>query len=203
MRRSELIRRLSQVPAFAKPDPRLEQVATPPEAAAELLFEALARGDLVGRSVADLGSGTGRLAVGAALLGAGRVEAFEIDAGAVALARTAASNAGVTIEWTTGDVKGASLDVDTVVMNPPFGAQNRGADRPFWEAALGRPRAVYAFALADSRTFIARLTVARRARVEAQRPVPWTLGPTFRHHRKRSVALPVDLWVIRTQGPSP
>jgi putative methylase len=95
-----------------------------------------------------------------------------------------------------------TTDAETVVMNPPFGAQNRGADRPFWHVAFARPRAIYAFALADSRTFIEAIAVERAARVEAHRPVPWTLGPTFRHHRKRSVALPVDLWVIRTEGPT-
>lgn len=202
MRRSELIRTLSEIPEFSHPDPKREQVATPPERAADLLFEALARGDLVGRSVVDLGSGTGRLAIGAALLGADPVEGIEADPEAVALARTAATSAGVDVSWTIRDVSGVDSVANTVVMNPPFGAQTRGADQPFWDAALARPRAVYAFALADSRTFIARLTVARGARVEAQRPVPWTLGPTFRHHRKRSVELPVDLWVIRTQGPS-
>ncbi|MCI4332569.1 MAG: METTL5 family protein [Thermoplasmata archaeon] len=202
MRRSELVRILSQVPEFSNPDPKREQVATPPERAADLLFEALARGDLAARSVVDLGSGTGRLAIGAALLGAGPVEGIEADPGAVELARSAASAAGAHVSWTIRDVAGVESAAETVVMNPPFGAQTRGADRPFWEAALACPRAVYAFALADSRTFIARLTVARGARVEAQRPVPWTLGPTFRHHRKRSVELPVDLWVIRTQGPS-
>jgi putative methylase len=203
MRRSELVRALARVPEFEHPDPRREQVATPPERAAELLFEALARGDLEGRTVVDLGSGTGRLAIGAARLGAARVVAVEVDPNAVEIARTAATALHAEVTWETREVGAAIPEADTVVMNPPFGAQTRGADRPFWEAALSRPRAVYAFALADSRTFIARLTVARGARVEAQRPVPWTLGATFRHHRRRSVELPVDLWVIRTQGPSP
>jgi putative methylase len=202
MRRSELIRRLAEVPDFPAPDPKLEQVATPPERAADLLFEALARGDLEEKSVVDLGSGTGRLAIGASLLGARPVEGIESDPAALEVARTASRAAGATVTWVLRAVDGADPDAETVVMNPPFGAQNRGADQPFWEAALARPRAVYAFALADSRTFIQRLTVARRARVEAQRPVPWTLGPTFRHHRKRSVELPVDLWVIRSQGPT-
>jgi putative methylase len=203
MRRSELVRLLAKVPEFDTPDPALEQVATPPERAADLLFEALARGDLEGRSVVDLGSGTGRLAIGAALLGAGPVEGVEVDPGAVDLARRSARALRAEVAWHVGEVGGSASGADTVVMNPPFGAQNRGADAPFWEAALARPRAIYAFALSDSRTFIARLTVARGARVEAQRPVPWTLGATFRHHRKRSVELPVDLWVIRTQGPNP
>ncbi|HXQ93766.1 MAG TPA: METTL5 family protein [Thermoplasmata archaeon] len=200
MRRSELVRRLDAIPPFPEPDPKLEQIATPAERAADLLFEALARGDLEGRTVADLGSGTGRLAVGAALLGARHVDAFEVDERAVRVAR----GLGVErIEWHVADVGSVATDAETVLMNPPFGAQNRGADRPFWTVALARPRAVYAFALADSRTFIEAVAVERAARVEAHRPVPWTLGPTFRHHRKRSVALPVDLWVIRTEGATP
>lgn len=167
----------------------------------ELLFEALARGDLFKRSVVDLGCGTGVLAIGAALLGASHVEGVELDADVIPVARDAAAAVDATVRWTVGDVTGLDSTAETVVMNPPFGAQRRSADRPFWDVAFSRPRAIYAFALADSRTFIARLTVARGARVEAQRPVPWTLGATFRHHRKRSVELPVDLWVIRRQGP--
>ncbi|HEV8050300.1 MAG TPA: METTL5 family protein [Thermoplasmata archaeon] len=199
MRRSELVRRLDAIPPFPDPDPRWEQVATPAERAADLLFEALARGDLEGRTVADLGSGTGRLAVGAALLGARHVDAFEVDPRAVAVAK----GLGVeSVDWHVSEVSEVTTDAETVVMNPPFGAQKRGADRAFWDVALARPRAVYAFALSDSRAFIAAVAVERAARVEAHRPVPWTLGPTFRHHRKRSVALPVDLWVIRAEGPT-
>jgi putative methylase len=197
MRRSELVRALEAIPPFPTPNPALEQVATPAERAADLLLEALARGDLAGRSVADLGSGTGRLAFGARLLGAKRVDAFEVDDRAVTVARGLGA---ALVAWHVADVAEVTTDAETVVMNPPFGAQKRGADRPFWDVAFARPRAVYAFALADSRTFIEAIAVERGARVEAHRPVPWTLGPTFRHHRKRSVALPVDLWVIRTEG---
>ncbi|MCI4326257.1 MAG: methyltransferase [Thermoplasmata archaeon] len=199
VRRQELVRQLEGIPSFPTADPGLEQVVTPADRAADLLYEALARGDLEGRTVADLGCGTGRLAVGADLLGAKHVEAYDVDERALAVARTLGSNR---VTWHLRAMADVATDAETVVMNPPFGAQRRGADRPFWDVALARPRAVYAFALADSRTFIEAIAVERAARVEAHRPVPWTLGPTFRHHRKRSVALPVDLWVIRTEGPT-
>jgi len=86
---------------------------------------------------------------------------------------------------------------DIVVMNPPFGAQRRHADRPFWDAAyrLARRR-IYAFSLAPSRTFIARGAVAHRARVESTTSVRWDLPAVFPHHRKPRVVLPVDLWVL-------
>ncbi len=174
---------------------------TPSEAAADLLLSAEARDDLVDRVVADLGAGTGRLAIGAALLGARRVLAVEEDPRALAVALRNAERAGVTIEAVAGPVDRFDTVVDTVVMNPPFGAQRRGADRPFWAAALRcARRRTYAFALAESRTFIARSCVERTVPIAETRPIRWTLPLTFRHHRKPRVALAVDLWVL---GPVP
>jgi len=201
VRRSELVRRLERVPPFADPRAELEQVTTPAEAAATLL-EAAERWDgLAGRSVLDLGCGTGRLAIGAAILGAAPVVGVDADPAAVEVAREAARAAGVEVSFEAGEVAPDRSPADLVVMNPPFGAQRRHADRPFWEAALGLARrSVYAFGLAASRTFIARRAVARGARVVEVVPVPWVLGRTFPHHRRRRVELAVDLWAIRTTG---
>jgi putative methylase len=197
-RRSELVRAIEAVPPFAAGRPELEQVATPAEAAAELLATALERGDLADRTVIDLGAGTGRLAIGAALWGARSVRAIELDRRAAAVGRSASAAAGVEVEWVVADVAVAVGTADTVVMNPPFGAQRRGADRPFWAAAQRlAASAVYAFALADSRTFIAERAVERPAYVDATRPVAWELGRLFPHHRKDRVPIAVDLWVIR------
>jgi putative methylase len=199
MKRIELIRLLDRVPGFPAPDPALEQVVTPSQAAAELLFEALRRGDISDAPVADLGSGTGRLAIGAALLGARPVRGIELSGEAVDIARTAAAALGAEVEFQVGNVDALPAPEGTIVMNPPFGAQRRGADRPFWEAAFARAgRAVYAFALSDSRTFIEGRAVARGARIEATRPVRWELPATFAHHRRAAVDLSVDLWVLRT-----
>jgi putative methylase len=186
---------------FPHPDPASEQVATPPEAAAELLYEALARGDLQDRTVLDLGSGTGQLAIGAALLGARTVVGIERDPEALLVARENAVRSGAECQWVEESVDAWNTPADTVVMNPPFGAQRKHADAPFWERALAlAERAVYAFSLADSRTFIARRAVERAARIEVSRPIPWELPATFPHHRKPRVSLAVDLWVLRTEN---
>jgi putative methylase len=204
MRRSELVKALETVPAFASPRATLEQVATPADRAADLLLDAVGRGDLVGRSVLDLGCGTGRLAIGAALLGAREVTGVELDPAPLAIAERCASERSLTIRWIASDVAGTDLPADTVLMNPPFGAQTKRADRAFWTVALGRPgRAVYAFASAESRTFIEARAVERSARIEARRPVPWVLPRTFAHHRRRAVEVPVDLWVLRTNEAPP
>ncbi|MGI0154814.1 MAG: METTL5 family protein [Thermoplasmata archaeon] len=200
MRRSELLRRLERVPPPARPRSDLEQVVTPPEAAADLLFAALAAGDLAGRSVLDLGTGTGRLAIGAALLGAGPVVGVDLDGGSVEEARRSADAAEVEVEFVAGALADWDRRAELVVMNPPFGAQKAHADRPFWDVAYRLAgRRVYAFALADSRSFIARRAVAAGAHVLGTRPVAWELPRTFPHHTRRRVAIPVDLWAIRTE----
>ncbi|HEY6237816.1 MAG TPA: METTL5 family protein, partial [Thermoplasmata archaeon] len=194
-------RRLSSLEGFSAPDAALEQVVTPAEAAVGLLQRAYEIGDIEGRSLVDLGSGTGVLSLGAALLGAGPVVGVESDEGAVAVARRNAAALGADVTFVLGDVSSYHVPADTVVMNPPFGAQRRHADRPFWDAALDLARVrVYAFALASSRTFIARRAVARRVRVESTEPVPWELPRTFPHHRKPRVEIPVDLWVLAPAG---
>ena len=200
MRRSELVRALEKVPGPATPRAEWEQVVTPPERAADLLEATSTEGGLVGRSVADLGSGTGRLAIGAALLGAGPVLGIEQDLELVHVAAQAAHELGVVVEFHPGDVTTFAGSVDYVVMNPPFGAQRKGADRPFWDVAFGTARrAIFAFALAESRTFIARRAVAASAHIVASRPVPWELPRTFALHSHRRVSLDVDLWTLRTQ----
>jgi putative methylase len=202
VKRSELVRRLAALAPFDAPKADREQVATPPEAAALLLEAAVARDDLVGRTVVDLGSGPGTLAIGAALLGAGPVRGIDDDPRAVEVARRNASSSGVSVDFRVGDVTRVTEPVDTVVMNPPFGAQRRHADRPFWDAGLALARRrLYAFSAAPSRTFIEERAVARGARVEATEPVPWELPRTFPHHRKRSVELSVDLWVLTPAPP--
>jgi len=172
---------------------------TPSEAAATLLETAERWDGLSGRSVVDLGCGTGRLAIGAALLGAAPVLGVDVDPEAIAIAREAARAAAVEIDLEVSDVAGGGRPSDLVVMNPPFGAQRRHADRPFWERGFSLAGlALYAFALADSRSFIAERAVERGARVVAVEPVPWALPRTFPHHVRRRVPIAVDLWAIRT-----
>ena len=201
MRTAELVRRLQAVPLPEKAAAPLEQVATPAEAAAHLLNRLDQRFGLAGRSVVDLGSGTGRLAIGAALLGARPVVGVEVDPRLVPVARAAARAAGSPAKFEVADVAGWDRPAEIVVMNAPFGAQRRHADRPFWDRAFALARVgVGAFASSVSRTFIARLALDRGAHVIEVEPVPWNLPRTFPHHRAASVRIAVDRWVIATES---
>lgn len=208
-RQSELTRVLASLQGFPSPRRELEQVATPAEQASRLLWEARAHGDLVDRSVLDLGCGTGTLALGAALLGASRVRGVDADEAALEIARANAAQVRVAVEWsraelgTEGGPDGSGWACDTVVMNPPFGAQRAHADRPFLEAAAraleagGGAGAIYCFANAASQAFIERWAMARRLSIEGHERSSWPLPPTFPHHRELRGRIDVDRWVLR------
>ncbi|QLG47686.1 METTL5 family protein [Natrinema halophilum] len=148
--RRTLARRLEILEDFSEPAANREQYLTPPELAAHVCHLARIQGDLEGH-VVDLGTGTGMLAIGAALAGADRVTGIDIDDGPLDVARRnertvsagdgdeSDSGDGLAIEWVRGDVTSHPFLVTeaTVLSNPPFGAQrgNRHADRRFLETA--------------------------------------------------------------------
>ena len=96
----------------------LEQYPVSPEVAAELLYMAgFEHRDLQGEII-DLGTGTGRLAIGAAIMGSQKVVGVDIDEKAIALARENARATGVQVEWVVSDVAevvGGENDAETLV----------------------------------------------------------------------------------------
>ncbi|NYT07140.1 MAG: methyltransferase, partial [Methanomicrobiales archaeon] len=159
MRLNELERRLEKVAGFSSPSARLEQYQTPAPLAARLLFHAALNGDIGGRRVCDLGCGTGILSIGAALLGAREVVGVDADETVLSTARENADRAGVKVTFLPAKIGEPETlpsigPCDTVVMNPPFGAQNVHADRPFIDAALTTAPRIYGIFNAGSRRFV-------------------------------------------------
>lgn len=111
----------------SRPGREKRTVCHPPcSGGARLLYEANRQGDIRGMRVVDLGCGTGILACGAALLGAGEVIGIDWDRGALAVARENAAALGCDVTFLEADVSRSGADIppaDTVIMNPPFGAQ--------------------------------------------------------------------------------
>jgi putative methylase len=157
---------LERLAGFPHPEASLEQYPTPAPLAARLLHTALMRGDIAEKRICDLGAGTGVIAIGASLLGAAKVTGVEIDSGAVKVAEENASLVGTDVEFVVADVADPSLpeqlgEYDTVVMNPPFGAQKTHADRPFIDLALKVAPVTYGIFNAGSRQFIQTYTQSR------------------------------------------
>src|ERR1035437_2356618 len=139
IRKLDLERFLATVASQPSPQVHLEQYTVSEQLAANMLYIAsYANNDIVGKSVLDLGCGTGRLALGASFLGAKSVVGVDLDTLAI---KTASENSKKTdltkgVQWILGDISTIVGRFDTILENPPFGVQTREADRPFLVKAL-------------------------------------------------------------------
>ena len=173
---SALAQRLGVVAGFEDPQVGLEQYPTPPDLAAHLIHVADLQGDVEGQRVIDLGTGTGMLALGAALRGPASVVGIDVDPDPLRTARENERRVGTTadVSWVRADATDAPLHsraesdagtdepaheddtATTVVMNPPFGAQNANehADRAFLATAARMATVSYSVHNADSSNFV-------------------------------------------------
>ena len=183
LRLRDLERLLSRVPPHPRPRVELEQYATPADLAAPLLHEAYA--------------------LGAALLGAARVTGVDVDPLSLEVARRVSGELGAAVEWVEADVAAWRGEADTVVMNPPFGAQVRHADRAFLDAAFRTAPVVYTLHNEGTRAFVEqRAAQAGYAVTHAWRLV-FPLRHQFRHQEKRVQEIPVvALRLARSLGNS-
>ncbi len=204
MKLKQLEMTLQKAAGYAKPRPSLEQYMTPAPLAARLLYHALMKGDIEGQNVCDLGSGTGVLAIGAALLGAESVKGVEKDLNAVVVAQENAALLGADVKFITADILDKTLPekigpCDTVIMNPPFGAQKIHADRPFIDLALTAAPVVYSIFNAGSTPFV-KAYIRKRAEVSEQVGSAFAIKRTFAFHTRDVLEFEVEiLRLIRKQ----
>ncbi|MDY0293159.1 MAG: METTL5 family protein [Candidatus Methanomethylophilaceae archaeon] len=184
MKKRDLEIALESVAPFRNPDPSLEQYPTPAPVAADVLFSAYSNGDIAGMKVVDLGCGTGVFSIGARLLGAGRVIGFDVSGGALETARENASSAGADVEFVLSDVRDVSEPADTVIMNPPFGCQNRRADRAFLDKAMELSECVYSIHMARTEPFIEEYAESRGRRIVYRKTYKYDIPNTFPFHKK-------------------
>ncbi|MDD1687518.1 METTL5 family protein [Methanoregula sp.] len=188
---------LQRLAGFSRPRAALEQYQTPAPLAARLLYHALMKGDIEGKRICDLGCGTGVLAIGAWLLGAGSVAGIEIDKDALLVARTNAELLEADVEFIQADVRDPGTIAkagacDTVIMNPPFGAQKAHADRPFIDLALRLAPVTYGIFNAGSTPFVKTYTEGRgeiAERVGGSFPIK----RTFAFHTKDVQEIEVEI----------
>ena len=220
VRKLDLERFLSQIKPHPSPKARLEQYTVSEAVAAAMLYvAAYANDDVVGKTVLDLGCGTGRLALGAAFLGARCVVGVDVDREAIRTAFENSANAGLktTVQWVVGDVGAITGRVDTVLQNPPFGVQKRSADRRFLEKALEVGNAVYSLhnhpygdkqlltrlragaglLQIEPSPFILRFVEEHGGKIEAAYALPLIIPHMFDFHTKARHEIVIDLHVIR------
>ena len=212
MKKRKLEMLLEQVRGFDRPDVTKEQYVTPAIVAADLLYFAFMNNDLDG-SVIDLGCGTGVLAIGARMLknDAGmddvdtdvtqKVIGIDSDNRALEVARANAESLGTDVDWVRCDVRDVSVVLNagsrfaTVVMNPPFGAQEKGNDRPFLDKALEIGRVVYSIHNAGSSSFIESYIKGRGAVTDIVE-LKFPMRHTYSFHKKEIALIDVELYRI-------
>jgi putative methylase len=196
MKLKQLEMSLQRLAGFPRPRAALEQYQTPAPLAARLLYHALMKGDIAGKRVCDLGCGTGVLAVGAALLGAGPVTGIDIDEKALDVARENAKLLGAEVTFLAADLRSGCPQqagaCDTVVMNPPFGAQKAHADRPFIDCALALAPVTYSIFNAGSIPFVQSYT-AQRAEITEKIGGAFAMKRTFAFHTRDVQEIEVEI----------
>ncbi|MFY9750569.1 MAG: METTL5 family protein [Methanoregula sp.] len=201
MKLRQLEMALQRCAGFEKPRAAWEQYQTPAPLAARLLYDAFVRGDIAGKTVTDLGCGTGILAIGAALLGARTVRAIDLDPDAIRTAEKNAALLGAGVEFVTAGLGGADAaqtcaerigPCDTVVMNPPFGAQKVHADRPFIDCALAIAPVTYGIFNAGSTPFV-EAYIAGRGKVAGRVSGTFPIKRSFAFHTKDVQEVAVEI----------
>ena len=197
MRKKDLEIRLQSVRNFEDPDPALEQYMTPATMAADILFEAYRSGDVEGMKVLDLGCGTGMFSIGAWMLGAGMVRGYDISDSALSVAKRNASDMGADVEFLKSRIEDVDEGADTVFMNPPFGCQNRNADRPFLKKAMEISECVYSIHMADTLDFVREFCEAEGRSVVSSKIYKYEIPHTYSYHTKTKKTVDVAVVNIR------
>ena len=200
MKQKQLEIILQQIPKPAKPIPYLEQYTTPATIAADVIFTAYHWGDIQNKIVVDLGCGTGIFATGAHLMGAQKVTGYDIDPNVITLAKQYVTKNKYPIEFHTQDITSIQTSCDTVLMNPPFGAQkaNLRADRKFIEKGFEIASVLYSFHLKKTIPFMEKMITALRGEITVQKDYEFPIKWIFDFHYKEVVSYKVTLLRITT-----
>ncbi|MFH8080925.1 MAG: METTL5 family protein [Candidatus Aenigmatarchaeota archaeon] len=209
MKKKELEIFLENFKPLEKPKASFEQYTIPAYLAAEILHTALLNGDLKGKVVADFGCGSGRLALGAAILGASSVVAIDIDEEAIQQAKKNLKMAEemlgkkLRIEFFCSDVANWSKKCDTVLQNPPFGIRSEHSDTLFLEKAICCANRIYSLhrnGRETTRKFLVRFITSKGGKIECIKKLKFFLPHTFKFHRKPKLYYDVDLYVITSNA---
>ncbi len=80
-----------------------------------------------------------------------------------------------------------------MIMNPPFGAQRRRADRPFLEAAVRIAPVVYSLHNASTTPFLEKMVASLGRRIAFQKSYKFQIPHLFEFHEKKKKDIDVVL----------
>jgi len=192
---------LSNLKEMEDPDMFEEQYTTPGDIAAEIALFAYHRGDIEGKTVIDLGSGTGRLGIASLLLGSKKTYFVEKDKRAVEILKdnlktlTLKTNQILgEYEITEGDALLVLLRGDTIIQNPPFGTKKRKMDTKFLKKAFEIGNVVYSLHKKGNYDFIRNFALENGFELVEMEDLNFPIKAMFEVHKKRKVIIEVELY---------
>lgn len=197
---------LSKLKGFEKPKVRAEQYITDPEIAAEMLWLMFYRREIKGRIIADLGSGTGILGLGALLLGAEKVFFVENDKEAMDIAKQNRKDLikqGFRLEkavFRLCDIKDFGEKVDIVVENPPFGTRQEHIDRVFLEKAFSLAHVVWSFHKSTTERFVFALAKDNKFKITERIKFKFPLKAAYEFHKRKIHRIDVTLYRLKSKN---
>ena len=201
MKQKELEIILQRVPNYERPNPFIEQYMTPANIVADIIYTAFQFGDIQDKKVIDLGCGTGIFSFGTKLANAKQVVGIDIDEDAIKIAKDFAEKENQDIEYIVKDAKDVDIKCDTIIMNPPFGAQksNRWADRRFIEKGFEIAKVIYSMHLTKTIDFIEKMVSSLNGEVDYYKKYEFTIKHTYSFHNKKAQKFDVTLLRILTK----
>lgn len=194
---------------FSNPKVHLEQYHTPPHLAATILHTIQNNyNDIDGKTVLDLGCGSGILTFGSILLGADFCFALECDKEILDIFIDNKNEFEITnCDAILFEINEKSLEssvfkqkVDTVIMNPPFGTRNCGIDLAFVQYAADISKVVYSLHKTSTRESILKKIQAFKnvEQVDVIAEMKYDLNQSYKFHKKSLHDIEVDLLRIIT-----
>ena len=201
MKQKKLEMILQKVPTYKRPNPFIEQYTTPANIAADIIFTAYRFGDIQDKKVIDLGCGTGIFSFGAKLANAKEVIGIDVDEESIKIAKNFAEKYNEDIQFITKDVKDVDIKCDTIIMNPPFGAQksNRWADRRFIEKGFEIAKVIYSLHLTKTIDFIEKMILSLGGKISYYKKYIFPIKHTYGFHDKKVASFDVTLLRIATK----
>lgn len=189
---------LSKLKGFALPKVRLEQYTTDSQTAADILWKAQQLGDIQGKTIADLGAGTGILGIGALILGAKQVFFIESEKEALEIAK---ENYAEVRHYANGEavfvcdgIENFNQTADTVIQNPPFGTRQKGADTHFLQHAFKIAPIVYSFHKTSTHTHIKKVSEQAEMTITHTFPYQLPIKATLTQHKHKIHRIDVTIY---------
>jgi len=194
MNKKQLEISLSKLDSLCNKNIKLEQYQLEGNLAAEFLLFALE--DIKGKVVADFGCGNGILGIGCLLLGAKKVYFVDLDKNSIEITKKNSEDF-TNIKFYNCDVEEFNKKVDTVVMNPPFGVQERKADKKFLEKAFEISDNIYSIHKIESEKFIEKIALENNFKVLDVIKTKFLIKKSYSFHKKEKYYVEIGIWKLK------